>query len=105
MSVAEYIQSKFQSFGVTISEAETLEMSINGCIDLSADLSVENMKAVSVAMTEFIPSLLLRPQSVGEGGFSMSFNAQSLKDFYGSECLRLGIDNLLSGVSDASDCW
>jgi len=105
MKVAAFIQDKFQSFGITVSEAETLEMSINGGIDLNADLTAENMKAVSVAIAGFIPSLLLRPQSVSEGGFSMSFNAQSLKDFYSSECARLGIENLLSGVRDASDCW
>lgn len=105
MTVSAYIQSNFQTFGITISEAELLGMSIRNSLDTTQDLTAQNMTAVDTAIARFIPSLLARPQSISEGGFSMSFNPDSLKEYYSALCTELGIENVLSGVRDASDCW
>lgn len=96
MIVREYISSKFQSFGIQVSEADLLDMSLNARENLDNEVSQYNIGAVSVAMALFIPSLLLRPTSINESGFSMSWNTQGLKDYYSLLCKKYGLKDELN---------
>ena len=69
MTVSDYIRQKFQSFG-TISEADLLDVLSDAGMEADDELTDENRNEVSIAMTHFIPSLFLRPQSVSGNGFS-----------------------------------
>jgi len=96
MIVREYISSKFQSFGIQVSEADLLDMSLNARDNLDNEVSQYNIGAVSVAMALFIPSLLLRPTSINESGFSMSWNTQGVKDYYSLLCKKYGLKDELN---------
>lgn len=96
MTVKEYISSKFQSFGIQVSEADLLDMSLNAKKELSDEVNRDAIDAISVAMAHFIPSLLLHATSISESGFSMSWNIQGIKDYYSLLCKQYGLKDELN---------
>lgn len=96
MTVKEYISSRFQSFGIQVSEADLLDMSLNAKKELSDEVSRDAIDAISVAMAHFVPSLLLRATSISESGFSMSWNIQGIKDYYSLLCRQYGLKDELN---------
>lgn len=91
MTVADYIKGKFQTFGITVSEADLLEMSLSSGISGEDEMSKQNIGLVSVAMAGFIPSLLLRASSIDENGFSVSWNVEGIKQYYAFLCKKYGL--------------
>lgn len=96
MNVREYISSKFQSFGIQVSEADLLDMSLNARVNIEDDVDADVIDNISVAIARFIPSLLLRPTSINESGFSMSWNTQGVKDYYSLLCKKYGLKDELN---------
>ena len=96
MTVADYIRDKFQTFGITVSEVDILELSLSSGISGEDEMNQQNISLVSVAMAEFIPSLLLRATSISENGFSMSWNIQGVKEYYSFLCKKYGLEDTLS---------
>ena len=96
MNVRKYISDKFQSFGIQISEADLLDMSLNAKVAIDDDVMSDNVDSISVAIARFIPSLLLRPTSINESGFSMSWNTQGVKDYYSLLCKKYGLKDELN---------
>ena len=96
MSIKEYISSKFQSFGIQVSEADLLDMSLNARVNIEDDVNADVIDNISVAIARFIPSLLLRPSSINESGFSMSWNTQGVKDYYSLLCKKYGLKDELN---------
>ena len=96
MNIKEYISGKFQSFGVQVSEADLLDMSLNAHRELEDEVSQECIGPVSVAVARFIPSLLLRATSISESGFSMSWDKQGIKDYYSLLCRQYGLKDELN---------
>lgn len=96
MNVREYISSKFQSFGIQVSEADLLDMSLNARVNIEDDVDADVIDNISVAIAHFIPSLLLRPTSINESGFSMSWNTQGIKDYYSLLCKKYGLKDELN---------
>lgn len=86
MTVKDYISQKFQTFGINLSEADLLEISLSSGISGEDEMGPSNIGLVSVAMAKFIPSLLLRATSISENGFSMSWDTQGLKEYYSFLC-------------------
>ena len=96
MIVRDYISSKFQSFGIQVSEADLLDMSLNARVNIEDDVDADVIDNISVAIARFIPSLLLRPSSINESGFSMSWNTQGVKDYYSLLCKKYGLKDELN---------
>lgn len=96
MTVKDYISQKFQTFGINLSEADLLEISLSSGISGEDEMIPSNIGLVSVAMAKFIPSLLLRATSISENGFSMSWNTQGLKEYYSFLCKKYGLEDTLS---------
>nr|DAV62354.1 MAG TPA: hypothetical protein [Caudoviricetes sp.] len=96
MNVRKYISSKFQSFGIQVSEADLLDMSLNARVNIEDDVDADVIDNISVAIARFIPSLLLRPTSINESGFSMSWNTQGVKDYYSLLCKKYGLKDELN---------
>lgn len=96
MNVRDYISSKFQSFGIQVSEADLLDMSLNARVNIEDDVDADVIDNISVAIALFIPSLLLRPTSINESGFSMSWNTQGVKDYYSLLCKKYGLKDELN---------
>ena len=96
MNIKDYISSKFQSFGIQVSEADLLDMSLNARVNIEDDIDADVIDNISVAIARFIPSLLLRPTSINESGFSMSWNTQGVKDYYSLLCKKYGLKDELN---------
>ena len=92
MIIRDYIKQKFQTFGIQLSEADLLDMTINPDDEVTED----NKEIVNFKIVKFIPNIMLRATSISESGFSMSWNIQGLKDYYSMMCKQYGIDDLLS---------
>lgn len=81
-------------------------MTLNSSVSLDDEITQENMIEVNKAMAVFIPSLLARPTSVNESGFSISWDKDGIKAYYSLLCKQLGIEDVLaSRISDASMYW
>ena len=93
MTIQEFIIGRFKSFGVSLSEADLLEM----CISLDSSMAVDpsNLRSVNVAICKFIPSLLARPTSISEGGVSISWDKNTIKEYYNAQCKDLRLPNSL----------
>ena len=87
MTVRDYIGQKFSSYG-TLSEADVLEFSLNTNLSPDEEVSKEILPEVELGMIGLIPSLLLRPTSVTESGFSISWDKDRLRQFYLYLCER-----------------
>ena len=69
-------------------------------------LTSDNKTDVEKAMAGFIPQLLLRPTSLSEGGYSVSFSVDAIKEYYAFLCKKYEIDDSISStISDGSDNW
>lgn len=106
MTIREYITSKFQSFGIKLSEADLVDisMTVNLDDDASGDKINDALKAMAIHV---IPNLLLRAKSISENGFSISWDSDALLKYYAWLCKHLGIDDTLnqSSVTDISNMW
>lgn len=71
-------------------------MSLNARVNIEDDVDVDVIDNISVAIARFIPSLLLRPTSINESGFSMSWNTQGVKDYYSLLCKKYGLKDELN---------
>ena len=100
MTVADYIKGKFQTFGINLSEADLLELSLSSGISGEDEMNQQNIGLVSVAMVGFIPSLLLRAnsKSVSENGHSksQSWDISGIKEYYAFLCKKYGLDDELN---------
>ena len=91
MILGEYLKQKFQSFGISLSEADLLDVSLHSGVSSDDAVGKTNIDAVSVGIAKFIPSLLLRATSISESGFSMSWNIEGLKQYYAYLCRTYGL--------------
>ena len=96
MIAKDYISQKFQTFGINLSEADLLEISLSSGISGEDEMGPSNIGLVSVAMAKFIPSLLLRATSISENGFSMSWDIKGVKEYYSFQCKKYGLEDTLS---------
>ena len=81
MTVRDYIEQKFSSYG-TLTEADILEFFLNTNLSPDEEVSKDILQEVELGMIGLIPSLLLRPTSVTESGFSISWDKDGLRQFY-----------------------
>lgn len=96
MIVRDYIQQRFQTFGINVSEADLYDMCLNANISGDGEVNEDNHTSVSVAIAKFIPSLLLRATSINESGFSMSWNIEGIKEYYSFLCKQYGLKDELN---------
>lgn len=96
MTVNDYIQQKFQTFGIQLSEADLLDMCLTSKISGEDEITPDNHTRLHVSIARFIPSLLLRPVSMGEGGVSVSWNIDGIKSYYSMLCKQYRLRDELS---------
>ena len=100
MIVSDYIKQTFKDFGIVLSDANLLTILLPLEINGEDEINCDNIGPVSVSMTKFIPSLLLRGnyKSVSENGHSksQSWDMQGIKDYYFLMCKRYGLKDELN---------
>lgn len=95
MTVNDYIRQRFSSFGINLSEADLLEITMAANTEGEDDITQGNISLVSVGIASFIPSLLLRATGINENGFSVSWNIDGIKEYYSYLCKKYGITDEL----------
>lgn len=98
MSIREYIEQRFQTFGIELSEADILDISLSNGFDCNHEICSENHAPVTVAIIEWIPNLLLSPTSFTENKLSINWNEKetSIKNWYAVKCSEYGLEDKLS---------
>ncbi len=92
MTIKDYLKEKFASIGLSLKQSDLWDLDVNADEELTKDNKTEVYKA----FVEFIPSLLLRPKEMSEGGASITRVAKSdIVAFYSNECERLDLKNTL----------
>lgn len=93
--------------GIDLSDSDLADIALT--VNLDDELAQQNQKDVYMAIaTTLIPFLLLRPTSINEQGFSVSYDKDSLLRYYAWLCDWLGIDDSLNEkvvLTDISDLW
>ncbi len=96
MTISEFIKGQFEDFGVRLSEATVLDIMLKNRLTASVEVSDSNIREVSVAMVKAVPKLLIMPQSIQEGGMSISkASREAIRDWYKLQCKELGIKDQL----------
>lgn len=84
-------------FGITLSDASIEGVLLREGLDGLSELDASNIRSADIAMVKFIPRLLLSPQSVSEGGYSLSrAQRDSIETYYSFMCKKYGIKNELT---------
>lgn len=100
MNVSDYISQRFQSFGISLSEADLFDICLNAKVSGEDEKNEDNNGFISVAMAKFIPSLLLRStsKSVSENGHSISqsWDKKSIEKYYSYLCSEYGLEDKLN---------
>lgn len=96
MKAVQYIREKISAYGMSISEADLLDVKLKAGIDEDDELTQDNSTAVAYGLVWLIPQLLARPKSISEGGVSVSWDTAGLRDFYSLLCKNYGFDDELN---------
>ena len=84
-------------FGLKLSDASLDGILLREGLEGSAEFSAANIRSVDIAMVKSIPMLLLSPQSVSEGGYSLSrAQRDSIETYYSFMCKKYGIKTTVS---------
>ncbi|MDR2968594.1 MAG: hypothetical protein LBV32_03195 [Tannerellaceae bacterium] len=105
MTTGDYITRKFQSFGIDLSEADILDVSLSSGLNTDDEVSKENHHPVTVAMVQYIPNLLLRASSFTENKLSMSWDIDGIKAFYSMKCREYGLEDNLNSNKPTVTFW
>ena len=94
MTKKDYFRQRFASLGLSLTEADLLDLKVP---NLEDEAKSEEQEQMYIAFIKFIPQMLLHPTSISEGGTSISrANKDDIIAFYGNECKRLGLKDELS---------
>ena len=95
MEVQEYIKQKFQSFGLSVSKADLLDICLKGNVRVMDEVNSENIDRLTVSIVMLVPSFLLRysSKSVSENGHSksLSWDNNGIKTWYSMMCRKYGL--------------
>lgn len=96
MTPIEYLRSKYQAMGVSLSDEYIKTLLIGKCAMLN-EMTAGDKDAVHRMFVESLPEFLLMPTSVSELGVSISrASSEAIEKYYQMECRRLGIPNRLA---------
>lgn len=96
MKAVAYITEKLSAFGISVSEADLLDVKTAAGITDTDEVTEELMPSIAYGLTLIIPQLLARPKSISEGGVSVSWDTQGLLRYYSLLCKNYGIADELS---------
>lgn len=95
MTIREFIRAKYQSWGVSWSEAYLILP--DASINVEEDITSANLRRVERALVQRLPELLLMPTSVSELGVSISrASRDAIEAYYSYKCRELGLSDELT---------
>ena len=69
MTKKDYFRQRFASLGLSLTEADLLDLNVP---NLEGEAKSEEQEQMYIAFIKFIPQILLHPTSISEGGTSIS---------------------------------
>ncbi len=106
MTIGEVVQSRLQTWGITIPQAELevrlAKLNINYCDSLTIEVDLDRF------YYDNIPELLVMPKSVSEGGYSISFDRDAIQEYYKFLAKKLNLPDKLeskNGIKDITNQW
>lgn len=97
MTVSDYIKGQFEDFGVRLSDASVVEITIKGKLTSSDEVTESNFDKVNRAIVKSIPKFLMMPQSISEGSMSITkAQREAIMDYYRLQCKELGMKDELT---------
>ena len=97
MTVSDYIKGQFEDFGVRLSDASVVEITIKGKLTSSDEVTESNFDKVNRAIVKSIPKLLMMPQSISEGSMSITkAQREAIMDYYRLQCKELEMKDELT---------
>lgn len=97
MKIKDYFFARFGIMGVSItSENLAMFLAANGT-DGEMDFSEALKNDLDKVFLKVVFDLLVAP-NISEDDFSISYDKNSLKEWYKVECKRLGVEDLFSGL-------
>lgn len=113
MIAQDYLRDKLKAYGVTDSMWYDVSMDLN--IDLSANVLEYTQEELGIALIRALEELILSPRmgNVNEGGFSLSWNYDSVGRYYLWLCRRwkqtpntlVTEATGLNTISDKTNAW
>lgn len=106
MTVKEYFVKR--SLIVGIDYADSMIEDFLTLEDIDPEGDVIDRKDLDIIFLNLVKNLLLRPKSISEGGYSITYDIEGLKRWYAMEARRLGLDDEMSDlgvVKDSSSLW
>lgn len=92
MNAKDFIKQKFASVGITLTDADLLQMKVK-----DEEVTTDKIDNLHITFVKSIPMILLRPTSISEGGVAISrANKDDIMTYYANECKRLGLKDELT---------
>lgn len=107
MTIREYIVEKLSTWNVSNStiliDIELEKMNVNPLENYNSI----NASQVDLFFYNMLPEMLLMPNSVSEGGYSISYDKKAMESYYNLLSKRLDLPNLLPQptITDISNQW
>lgn len=109
MNIRDFIMEKISTWGMNYSpnilQVEIQKVGLNPQEQYTPLMS----KKIDLVLYHIIPDLLIQPQSISEGGYSVSYDKKGLTSFYLQLCKQLGKPNIIEDktntVIDISQKW
>lgn len=107
MTIGKYIVGKFSLMAVDYPE-DLIAFELSK-IGLEAEAPLSSEVNLDLFFYNVLPDVLLRPNSISEGGYSVSFDRNALEKYYNSLCVKLNKANVLTNqnnqIKDITSQW
>lgn len=107
MTIGEYIVEKLSLWSVIYSDA-LIEAELSKLnLIATEEYASNNAEKVDLFFYNILPEMLLMPENVREGGYSISYDKKTMESYYSLLSQRLGMPNLLPKptITDISNEW
>ena len=90
MTVNDYISDMFEGWGIKLSQSQLLSMGFS-----DEEFSNDKIHRINVAIVNYTPFMLLSPKQIKEDEFSISWDKDSVLNFYKLMVNRYGLKDEL----------
>lgn len=90
MKINEFIKDRFKGWGIELSQSDILSMGFE-----DEEFDSNKIHSINIAIVKFIPFLLLTPNNIKESEFSISWDKDSILNFYKIMTNRYGLEDEL----------
>ena len=105
MTIGDYIKGKFKLWSVDYSD-DLIEAELSLINLISFDVFTGEIN-LDLFFYNVIPDILLLPNSLSEGGYSISYDKNAMINYYSILSKQLGKENLLldNKITNKSNIW